>query len=64
MRSEQVIRNRIKKEEILIDSTMRNAVNDISEDRKEKIEAALRECVNINERIMTMKWVLKELSEL
>ena len=64
MRSEQAIRNRIKKEETLIDSTMRNAVNDISEDRKEKVEAALRECVNINERIMAMKWVLKDLSEL
>jgi hypothetical protein len=65
MRSEQALRNRINIEEILKDSTMENAMgHPILEDRENKIDSALRECVKINERIMALRWVLGEVSEL
>jgi hypothetical protein len=65
MRSEQALRNRIKKEEILRDSTMKKAMgHPIPEDRENVIDSALRECVKINERIMALRWVLGEVSEL
>lgn len=65
MKSEQALRNRIKKEEILIESTMKKAMrHPIPEDRENAIGSALRECQQISERIWALKWVLGETEEL
>lgn len=65
MKSEQAIRNRIKREEILIESTIKKAISHpIHEDREDKIGSALREHRSISERIWALKWVLGEIVEL
>lgn len=65
MRTELILRNRIKKEEILMDSIMKKAMSrHLPDDRHEAIDDALRDCVIIKERIATLRWVLGEISEL
>lgn len=66
MRTELILRNRIKKEEILMDSIMKKAIMscNLHNDRDDAIDDALRSCVIIKERIATLRWVLGEISEL
>ncbi len=65
MRTEQEIREKLTEEFNSLSTEMLEGILIVEKTRDEsKIEDNLRKCSDINERIMTLRWVLGEVSEL
>jgi len=65
MRTEQEIREKIIEELNSLEAEMKGGIKKVTETQDEsEMESHLRNCSDINERIMTLRWVLGEVSEL
>jgi len=65
MRTEQEIRGKLTEEFNSFSSEMREGIVKVRETQDEsELESHHRNCSDINERIMTLRWVLGEVSEL
>ena len=65
MRTEQEIREKIIEELNSIEAEMLEGIDKVRKTGDDsELESHHRNCAYINERIMTLRWVLKEVSEL
>ncbi len=65
MRTEKEIREKLIEELNSFEAVMQEGIDKVRKTRDDsELESHLRNCADINERIMTLRWVLEEVSEL